>query len=209
MPFSRCRPGALVCEPCMGILEPEEPHWNPCPEWPELDAWYSPFPYAGGMEHAIREMKYNGRPRNAGTLAFLLAEAVRQMETCPDFSAIIPVPMHPRKERARGYNQAMILAESLGKYLEVPIFGRAVEKCRRTVSQNGLNRQERFKVLEDSFAPIPGGEIPAIPKILLLDDVATTGSTLRACATAIRRAYGDAGIAPETVIIHASTIAFA
>ena len=201
--------GLLVCEPCHGLLEPEESVWRACPEWPEIDAWYSPFPYAGGVEQAIRNMKYNGRPGNAETLSFLLAEAIRRMEDCPEFAGIIPVPMHHRKERARGYNQAVILAEGLGRYFEVPVFLQAVEKHLHTISQNGLNRHERFSVLEGSFSPYPGGSVPAIPRILLVDDVVTTGSTLRACASAIRKAYGETGQLTQPVLIHAVTIAFA
>ncbi len=84
--------GLLLCEPCHCVLEPEPPVWQACPDWPELDAWYSPFPYAGGVEHAIRQMKYNGQPRHARTLAFLMAQAIREMPECPDFSAVIPCP---------------------------------------------------------------------------------------------------------------------
>ena len=201
--------GLLVCDPCRCVLVPEAPGWHSCPEWPEIEAWYSPFPYAGGIEHAIRQMKYNGQPRHAGTLSFLLAEAIRGMESSPVFTGIVPVPMHRSKERARGYNQAMLLASGLGHWLEIPVYGQVVEKASRIHAQNGLTRQERFAVLQGSFMPVPGGEAPRQARILLLDDVTTTGSTLRACASAIHAAYDGTGVQSGEVHIFAATIAFA
>lgn len=201
--------GLLVCTPCRCILEPETPKWHSVPEWPEIEAWYSPFPYAGGVEHAIRQMKYNGQPRHAGTLAFLLAEAIREMDDSPVFTGIIPVPMHGSKQRARGYNQAVLLANALKNFLDIPVYGQSVEKTSGMRAQNGLSRQERFAVLHGSFVPAPGGEVPRNPQILLLDDVTTTGSTLRACASAIHAAYAEVGAQAGTIHIHAATIAFA
>ena len=201
--------GLLVCDPCRCVLVPEAPEWQSCPEWPEIEAWYSPFPYAGGIEHAIRQMKYHGQPRHAGTLSFLLAEAIREMESSPVFTGIVPVPMYRGKERARGYNQAMLLASGLGQCLDIPVYGQAVEKTSRLHAQNGLTRQERFAVLQGSFTPVPGGEVPRQARILLLDDVTTTGSTLRACASAIHAAYAGTVVQPEEVHIFAATIAFA
>lgn len=201
--------GLLVCDPCRCILVPEASEWHSCPEWPEIEAWYSPFPYAGGIEHAIRQMKYNGQPRHARTLSFLLAEAIRDMKDSPLFTGIIPVPMLRAKERARGYNQAALLASGLGHWLGIPVFGQAVEKASGRHAQNGLTRAERFAVLQGSFVPVSGGEVPRDAKVLLLDDVTTTGSTLRSCASAIHDAYAAVGMQTVDVHIFAAAIAFA
>ena len=196
----------LVCDPCRCVLVPAEPVWMPCPDWPELDAWYGAFPYAGGVEQAIRRMKYNGCPGHADVLGFLLAAAAAGMASdC----GIVPVPMHPRKERARGYNQAVLIAEEVGKEWNMDVFPFVVRKTGDTAAQNGKGRQRRREVLAGTFSPCTGGEAPIRPDILLIDDVVTTGSTLRACASAIRDAYGLVGVPAESVRIRALTVAYA
>jgi len=198
--------GLLVCDPCRCVLVPAEPQWMPCPDWPELDAWYGAFPYAGGIEQAIRRMKYNGCPGHAPVLGFLLAMAGAGMAAdC----GIVPVPMHKRKERARGYNQSVLIAEELGKEWNMDVHPFVVRKTGDTPAQNGKDRHRRYEVLAGTFSPCAGGEAPVRPDILLLDDVVTTGSTLRACAAAIREAYGLVGVPPESVRIRAMTVAFA
>jgi predicted amidophosphoribosyltransferase len=201
--------GLLLCEPCRCVLEPEPPVWQACPDWPELDAWYSPFPYAGGVEHAIRQMKYNGQPRHARTLAFLLAQAIREMPECPDFSAVVPVPMHPRKQRTRGYNQASLLAEGVAAELQVPLLTTFLAKGRPTRAQNGQDRAERLAALAGSFVPYADADLPASGTVLLVDDVTTTGSTLCACAGVMRQAWRAAGNHGSSFRIHAITVAFA
>lgn len=214
----------LVCDPCRCILVPAQPQWMPCPDWPELDAWYGAFPYAGGVEQAIRRMKYNGCPGYAGVLGFLLATAAAELVSdwrmgavrgIPSGNAvmskggIVPVPMHPRKERARGYNQSVLIAQEVGKEWNMDVYPFVVRKTGDTAAQNGKGRQRRHEVLAGAFAPCIGGEAPLEPDILLIDDVVTTGSTLRACASAVRHAYGLVGVPADAVRIRALTIAYA
>ncbi len=198
--------GLLVCDPCRCVLVPAEPQWMPCPDWPELDAWYGAFPYAGGIEQAIRRMKYNGCPGHAAALGFLLALAAADLATdC----GIVPVPMHRRKEQARGYNQSVLIAEELGKEWNMDVHPFVVRKTGDTPAQNGKDRHRRYEVLAGTFSPCAGGEAPVRPDILLVDDVVTTGSTLRACAAAIREAYALVGVPAESVRIRAITVAYA
>ena len=201
--------GLLLCEPCRCVLEPEAPSWQHCPDWPELDAWYSPFPYAGGVEHAIRQMKYNGQPRHAQTLSFLMAQAIREMPGCPSFSAVVPVPMHARKRRARGYNQAELLAEGIAGELLIPLGAAFIGKGRSTRPQNGKDRAARLAAVTGSFTPYAEAEFPDPGTVLLVDDVTTTGSTLRACAAAMRQAWHAGGQDPQTMRIYAITLAYA
>ena len=201
--------GLLICEPCRCVMEPEEPAWQRCPDWPELDGWYSPFPYAGGVEHAIRQMKYQGQPRHAKTLSFLMAQAVRDMLECPDFSAVIPVPMHARRQRSRGYNQAELLAAGLSEGLRIPLATQFVGKAIHTHAQNGQDREARLQAVSGSFSSYAEAVFPEPGNWLLIDDVTTTGSTLRACAAAMRQAWRDGGLDPEEIKIHAMTTAYA
>ena len=201
--------GLLLCEPCRCVLEPEEPAWQRCPDWPELDGRYSPFPYAGGVEHAIRQMKYHGHPRHAETLSFLMAQAVRDMPECPVFSAVVPVPMHARRQRSRGYNQAELLAGGVAAGLQIPLVSRFIGKAIHTHAQNGQDREARLRAVSGSYAPYAEAIQPEPGNWLLVDDVTTTGSTLRACAAAMRQAWVVAGGNSDEIRIFAMTTAYA
>ncbi|QTF91487.1 phosphoribosyltransferase family protein, partial [Halomonas sp. BM-2019] len=96
--------------------------------------------------------------------------------------AVVPVPLHPRRARERGFDQAEWLARRLARRLEVPL--RRARRVRHTPSQRGLDRAERRANLRDAFRV----EAALPPRVVLLDDVMTTGATLDALAAACRRA---------------------
>ena len=102
---------------------------------------------------------------------------------------LVPVPLHPRKERERGYNQSRLLADSLaavagGGTVVAELLRRVVD----TPSQTALDRRTRQENLKNAFALRKGVAINATDHFILVDDVFTTGSTLNACAVALRRA---------------------
>jgi ComF family protein len=104
-------------------------------------------------------------------------------------AVLVPVPLHPRKERERGYNQSRLLAESFaaaaggGARVEAPL-RRVVD----TPTQTALDRRTRQANLKNAFALRNGAAINPGERYVLIDDVFTTGSTLNACATVLRRA---------------------
>ena len=104
-------------------------------------------------------------------------------------SVLVPVPLHRRKLRERGYNQSVLLAETLGA---AAAGGTSVEELLRreidTESQTHFDRATRQRNLKNAFAPAPGAVINPALHYLLIDDVFTTGSTLNACAAVLRRA---------------------
>lgn len=102
---------------------------------------------------------------------------------------LVPVPLHPRKERERGYNQSQLLAEVFaaavdGEVRVQPLLRRVED----TESQTGFSRRERRKRMKNAFAPASGAAINPGVRHILVDDVFTTGSTLNACAGVLRRA---------------------
>jgi ComF family protein len=105
-------------------------------------------------------------------------------------SVLVPVPLHPRKQRERGYNQSQLLAETMAK--AVGGEGTRVEEllCRvaDTQTQTNLDREQRRANLKNAFALAPGAAITESQSYILIDDVFTTGSTLNACAGVLRRA---------------------
>jgi ComF family protein len=108
-----------------------------------------------------------------------MVEAWQRADLVTDL--FVPVPLHPRREAKRGYNQANLLARALGDALEVPVASRLLQRSRATVSQTKLNRKQRRENVSGAFAYT--NDIPLDDMHLtLVDDVATTGATLEACA---------------------------
>lgn len=107
---------------------------------------------------------------------------IRRMEA----DALVPVPVHPSRKRARGFNQAEVLAVLLGKRLGIPVESGMLIRDKRTKPQKELSAAERLKNLSGAFR---AGAIPeGIRTVLLVDDIYTTGSTVEACARALRSA---------------------
>lgn len=107
---------------------------------------------------------------------------------CPnDYDVLVSVPLHPKRLRERGYNQSTLLARGLSAKSGIP-FWDCLRRVRNTPHQTGLNRNQRLHNLDGAFTLKAGVRITG-KKILLVDDVFTTGSTLRACAGVLHR-YG-------------------
>jgi ComF family protein len=104
---------------------------------------------------------------------------------CPEkIDMIVPVPLHPDRERQRGYNQAALLAKPLAHLIERPVEMEALVRVRATRSQTTLNSSERRRNVADAFVCVKGEDM-AGRDIMVVDDVATTGATLDACAAAL------------------------
>ncbi len=99
--------------------------------------------------------------------------------------ALIPVPVHPSKMRTRGYNQAELLADRIGRQLGLPVNSDILLRSRKTEPQKDLSPQERFKNLEKAFTAVHVPE--SMHKVLLVDDIYTTGSTAEACTRALKQ----------------------
>jgi ComF family protein len=140
--------------------------------------------YEGPVESAIHRFKYEGWRRLAGPLAQLLAE--RLVVEGLSGRCVIAVPLHQARLRQRGFNQAELLATELrGRLALFEPAGKLV-RTRPTPPQVGNDRLRRFQNVKDAFewhGPPLGGEA-----MLVIDDVATTGATLDACASALRAA---------------------
>ena len=140
--------------------------------------------YMGPLREAVHALKYHGRHGVAATLAALLAPAVAPVLGEGDL--LVPVPLHPTRERARGYNQAAILASELRYLLPVEVAPAALRRTRATADQTALSSVQRAANVCGAFT----AQADAVSgrRIWLLDDVYTTGATLRASAQALRAA---------------------
>lgn len=99
---------------------------------------------------------------------------------------VIPVPLHPRRLRMRGFNQSVVLAREIAKMGGVPMILDAVVRTRKTSPQVGLQGKERLRNVRGSFA-VTGRKKVESRKIVLVDDVVTTGATANACAHVLKK----------------------
>lgn len=146
-------------------------------------AW-SLFPYQTPLKEAIVLFKYQGKL----SLTHPLAQAfIETLPVLPALDAIIPVPLHPQRLRKREYNQSLLLADRLSDHTNIPLLLACLLRNRPTMPQTALSRKERLRNLRGAFSVAKPAGIQG-KRILLVDDVFTTGTTLHECAKTLRRA---------------------
>lgn len=179
-----------LCAACAAALPRIAPGPAPAPPAP-LAAWCAEVAYRGEIEQWVHRFKYPARglagldARPLALVETLIADASARWPGPPP-ALVVPVPMHPRRQRARGFHPAGVLARVVARRLGAPLALDALRAVRETPSQTGLDRTARRRNVRDAFAARPG--LAAPPVVALVDDVATTGATLAACARALRRA---------------------
>jgi ComF family protein len=150
---------------------------------PPWDAAWAPFRYAWPLERLETRFKFS-RDLAAGRVLATLW----QRETFPAGvpQMIIPVPLHGRRLRQRGYNQALELARPLASTLDIPCRHDVLLRARHTNAQTGLDAVERRRNLRGAFVLRNGVALPT--HVVVLDDVFTTGATLAECVRTLKRA---------------------
>ena len=139
--------------------------------------------YEGNLRRAVLQLKFHGRTAGAPALAALL---YLRLNTLPlSEYLLIPVPLHPSRERERGYNQSTLLARELARLSGAEMAQKALRRVRNTQAQSKLDGPGRQRNMRDAFS---GSPVCLGRTIILIDDVCTTGATMRAAATAARAA---------------------
>jgi competence protein ComFC len=204
-----CRqPGTLYCPACRTTVRRITPPLCPlcgqpqhrvqlCPQCthslhdkerePPIDGIRSVAYLEGTLQEAIYGLKYSYIQELADPLGEMLIEHYNRAPLPADI--IIPVPLHRRRRRARGYNQSALLAQRLGQATQIPVRRDLLHRHRYTRSQTRLNAQERNQNVQGAFSCTDRQSIEQDTvgkRILLIDDVATTGATLRACAQVLQ-----------------------
>ena len=178
------RPERFFCPECAASL-PEGPLRREFP-LPGEDGGFlevaALLPYEGEFRHTLYRLKFQEERALAKPLAALMAQAVGQWGR--EFDGVVWVPMSPKKLQQRGYNQSQLLAKALAKELGLP-WWTLLEQARETATQHNLTRAQRADNVRGAYRARAEA---AGQRLLLVDDIVTTGATLRACAQALYEA---------------------
>ena len=139
------------------------------------------FSKEGKVQHLIHELKYKG---NADAGVFLGRELGKSIKEAPLFLGVdylIPVPLHPKREKERGYNQSLMIAQGILEVTGIPIGEKFLVRSVNTATQTHKSKEERWKNVKDIFEVQHPEQLEG-KYVLLVDDVLTTGATLEACA---------------------------
>ena len=142
------------------------------------------YPYLPPLQQAIRLFKYGGKISLAAPLAQLMIDRLPPLNS---IAVLIPVPLHAGRLREREFNQALLLADRIGRHLSLPVSCDYLIRTSPSPAQTTLPRKERLNNLRGAFA-VPRPEAVSGKDILLIDDVFTTGATVNQCAKTLRKA---------------------
>jgi ComF family protein len=179
------------CKKCSKPIELEEKEYcNDCNRKNfKFIKGYSVWVYDDAMKHSISEFKYHGKKEHA---KFYIQEVVMHYgETIKKISpdVIVPIPIHRSKYLERGYNQADILARGIGRELNFPVLSDLLIRNKKTLPQKQLSDKERLLNLREAFDfnnKVSGSCNNKINRVLLVDDIFTTGSTIEACTNVLK-----------------------
>ena len=149
---------------------------------PELAACAYPalvaLEYSEGVAHAIRSLKFHERTAFAKPLGYLLHEALRQSQLCDGSEILIPLPLHPKRLRERGYNQSLLLAQVVARLSGLTLETRSLRRVKATARQSEMpDVQARIGNLHEAFVVTQPERIVG-KRCILLDDVLTSGASL-------------------------------
>jgi ComF family protein len=142
--------------------------------------------YEGPLREAIHALKYEGKAFLAKPLVGLLDRGYPFMDY-GSYDLVVPVPLHPKRLRERGFNQALVLARVIGRREGIPCTGFVLRKTRSSAPQIDLSPREREKNVKGSFSVTGPAKVRG-KRVLLIDDVMTTGSTVNECARELLKA---------------------
>ena len=160
----------ILCPACVG--------WQS-----SIDGIRSPLRFEGLVREAVHQLKYKNLRSFAAPLAGLMLEYLNQNPL--QFQVLVPVPLHPKRLRERGYNQSALIAGELGRLTGLPVDSHSLlrtayvlpQALTRSVEERRQNVKQAFKCAGDSLKD---------KQVLLIDDVSTSGATLDACAAALK-----------------------
>ena len=147
------------------------------------------FQKGGKVQHLIHLMKYKGRKEIGEYLGKIYGKQLRDVELYRDVDVIVPVPLHRRKQRKRGFNQSEYIARGLSVSMKLPIDTKSLVRVTHSESQTRKSRLKRWENVKEIFVV---KEVKTLQNkhVLLVDDVLTTGATIEACSRELLKIQG-------------------
>lgn len=189
---------ATVCLKCRYTLPKTDYHLYP--ENPLMQMFYGRvrfhavtscffFAKTGKVQHLVHQLKYKGNKEAGVFLGQQIGESIKEAPLFQGIDYLIPVPLHPKREKKRGYNQSMMIAQGINEVTGIPIGGKFIVRVVHTETQTRKTADERFKNVKDIFELHHAEELKG-KHVLIIDDVLTTGSTLESVARQLEHIPG-------------------
>lgn len=156
------------------------------------------FTKEGSLQPIIHELKYRNRPDLGVFLGEILGSKLKNSDFCNNIDILTPIPIHPKRAKERGYNQAAEIIKGIIKHIPLPFDEQNLKRIANNPSQTGLNKMERWENVEDIF-DIEDYFLFENKHLLLVDDVITTGATLESCAKKILSCCPNSQISIVTI----------
>jgi ComF family protein len=147
------------------------------------------FSKGGEAQQLIHQLKYKGRRDIGNYLGRLFGAQLMESDFFREVDVLVPVPLHPRKEFLRGYNQSRLVAEGMASQMSAVVMPDVLYRTKHSDSQTKKSRYERWENVKDIFALKNGSRLEN-KHVLLVDDVITTGATLEACGNVLLQVPG-------------------
>ncbi len=147
------------------------------------------FAKSGKVQHLIHELKYKGNKEAGVFLGQQIGLSIKEAPLFQGIDYLIPVPLHPKREKKRGYNQSLMIAQGINEVTGIAIGDKYLVREVNTATQTRKSAEERFKNVQEIFAVRHADELQG-KHLLLIDDVLTTGATLEACAHQLENIAG-------------------
>lgn len=165
---------------------PRYPRIEPVPSG---EVCVAPFSYDSSVRQAIINYKFNGKKFNAKSFASAVSTVVENVYKDMDFEVVCCVPLSRQRQKQRGFNQSELIARAVADYFNKP-FEMLLIKNKDNVEQHTLSATDRIKNVLDVYA-LTDSEKVRNKKILLIDDIATTGNTLAECCRTLKTGGAD------------------
>lgn len=141
------------------------------------------------LQNLLHELKYQGHQDIGRFMGREMGYSILNSNRLNSIDAVIPLPLHPRREKERGYNQAAMIGEGIAEVTGLPVWKHKIIRTAATETQTHKSRTERWQNMEGRFRLTDSGSLQD-KTILLIDDVITTGATLESCGTELLKAPG-------------------
>ena len=182
--------GEYICTSCMATMPEANFHFdknNLFTErfWGRVDIQSAAALYlfnkGSRVQNLIHHLKYDGKKEIGFVLGRQLGSQLKRSPLFGEIELIVPVPLHPRKQRIRGYNQSEMFAKGISESMRIPYLKNGLKRVIHSESQTKKSKEERMTKIKEVFVVNQLGALQG-KHILLVDDVMTTGATLEVCA---------------------------